>query len=101
MAKSDIYKGRYRLKRNKKMEIIFRYYERENKNKEATRPRRIGIKQQAINTYNERGNKEDAYKIVEIFNQKIGKDIYTKDIVDKWIEEYKYTVKQKEDDDAR
>ena len=100
MAKRDTDKnGKYVPRRNKILQINLSCYEIENRKKPKQRP---GIRLQVINAYKSRKNKEDAYKIAEIHNEKIGKDVYTKEMIDEWIEVYKNTtIKQKEDDDAR
>lgn len=102
MAKRDINRnGKYVPRRKKIGEILSRYYETENGEKSKKTVKKLGIRQQAINGYKSRENKQDAYKIVEEYNKKIGHDVYTKDMVDSWIEAYIDTIKQKENDDAR
>ncbi len=62
-----------------------------------------GIKQKVIDVYEKTKDKQEVYKVVQSFNEKIGKEAFSKDIVDQWLEAYeKSTIKlRKEDDDAR
>ena len=69
-------------------------------------PAVFGPKMQIINAYKQNKNFEDAYKVADDINQKIGKEVYTKEMIDSWIKEEKKKKKRinknrNEDNDAR
>ncbi len=48
---------------------------------------KLGIRTQVLNAYGKNKNREDAYHIADIMNKKIGRKVYSKKIIDKWIDE--------------
>lgn len=66
----------------------------------------FGPKMQIINAYKQNKNIEDAYKVADDINQKIGKEVYTKENVNSWIKEEiekekRMNKNKDEDSDAR
>ncbi len=48
-----------------------------------------GNREKVLEVYKKTKNVEDAYSVAKEINRRIGKVVYTKSIIDKWIQEYK------------
>ena len=51
-------------------------------------PRKPGVKSIVLDAYNKHRKIEDAYLAVAMANERIGKEVFTKQMVDNWIKEY-------------
>ena len=56
--------------------------------KRSQEPRRPGVKTVVMEAYARHRKAEDAYLAAKMANEKIGREAFTKQIVDEWIEEY-------------
>lgn len=62
----------------------------------------LGPRTQVLHAYEEKKSREDAYRIANEINEKIGQKVYSKETVDQWIEEYEKRKEEMErDGDAR
>ena len=111
MAKAEMRDGRWKAASHRKVRRLsteaFDHYESIlNEKKRANQQPVFGPKMQIINAYKQNKNIEDAYNLAEEINQKMGKEVYSKKMVESWIAEEVRKENRKdrnrdENDDAR
>lgn len=80
--------------------------DRERKEQDrAKKEKNLGPRNMIIKAYKKNGNISDAYKLMDEFNKKFGKEVYTQEMINSWInEEFGISNNKNEkeiDDDAR
>ena len=107
MAKEETRSGYYPSKIRRVTQMRCDHYDTELNSKiKANQEQVLGPKMQIINAYKQNENIEDAYKVANEINQKIGKEVYSKYMVDSWIKEEiekgkRINKSRNEDNDAR
>ena len=114
MAKRDINKvtGKYAPNFDKytreHLEQVFLQYDKEQRKREKAinpPPRNIGNRLTILDIYRKTHSMEEVYKVLDEINKKFGREVYTKETVDIWInEEFGISNNEDEkgiDDDAR
>ena len=99
MAKRDI-SGRagskVRLDTNKFRRLLleksFQSIDREQRVRRQAQP---GAREMVLMAYNKRTSKDDAYLAIKVFNDKIGREVYSREVVDRWILEYHQSAVRK------
>lgn len=76
--------------RKRSLERTFLDMDREEREK--NKEKKPGARELVIIAYCKRNKIEDAYIAMKVFNQKVGTEVYTKEVVDKWILEYQQSV---------
>ena len=101
MAKKEIRKdGKLTKYAQRKYTSLARHTEIDREiNRPQPRARRDGIRSRVIAVYHDKGLLA-AYQVLKIYNKKFGKDIYTREVFEAWIEEENRKNKGQEKDDG-
>lgn len=109
MAKRDIDRYRHRvtltIEKYRHEMLAKTFYSMDvEKRREAVRAPAPGPRTIILEAYRKNLSKQEAYQAMKEINDKLGKNVYTQDVIDEWIEEYymkKIKGKTNNDNDAR
>ena len=85
--------------RRRRLEYTFEAIDREEREK--LKEKKPGARELVLIAYKKRRSIDDAYLAIKVFNDKVGVEAYSKDVVERWISEYENTIKKDSFDGSR